>query len=57
MARRRQLRTLILTTSITAVRQWMREMLDKTTLHEDQVGEYTASARRCGRSRWPPTRS
>ena len=33
--------TLILTTSTTAVRQWMRELLDKTTLLEDQVAEYT----------------
>ena len=33
--------TLILTTSITAVRQWMRELLDKTTLLtiEDQVSD------------------
>lgn len=33
--------TLVLTTSVTAVRQWIRELLDRTTLHEDQVGEYT----------------
>jgi len=36
-----QKRTLILCTNITAVRQWIREMLDKTTLREDEVGEYT----------------
>jgi DNA excision repair protein ERCC-3 len=33
--------TLVLTTSVTAVRQWIRELLDKTGLHDDQVGEYT----------------
>jgi len=36
-----QASTLILTTSITAVRQWIRELLDKTTLREDQIGEYS----------------
>ena len=33
--------TLVLTTSITAVRQWRRELLEKTTLGEDEIGEYT----------------
>jgi DNA excision repair protein ERCC-3 len=33
--------TLILTTSITAVKQWRRELLDKTTLSERDIGEYT----------------
>lgn len=33
--------TLILTTGVTAVRQWKREILDKTDLDESQVGEYT----------------
>jgi DNA excision repair protein ERCC-3 len=37
--------TLVLTTSVTAVRQWIRELLDRTTLHEDQVGEYTGQAK------------
>jgi DNA excision repair protein ERCC-3 len=32
---------LILTTNITALRQWKREILDKTTLTEDQIGEYS----------------
>jgi DNA excision repair protein ERCC-3 len=40
-----QTSTLILTTSVSAVRQWMRELLDKTTLHEDQVGEYSGLAK------------
>ena len=33
--------TLILTTSVTAVRQWIDELLDKTTLAEDQIAEYS----------------
>ncbi len=33
--------TLILTTSITAVRQWIRELIEKTTLSREDVGEYT----------------
>ncbi|HEX6746972.1 MAG TPA: DNA repair helicase XPB [Longimicrobium sp.] len=37
--------TLVLTTSVTAVRQWIGELLDKTTLHEDQVGEYSGLAK------------
>ena len=36
-----QAATLILTTSVTAVHQWIAELLDKTTLHADQIGEYT----------------
>lgn len=33
--------TLILTSNSTSVRQWIREILDKTDLSEEQVGEYT----------------
>ena len=33
--------TLILCTGIAAVRQWIRELQDKTNLIEDQIGEYT----------------
>ncbi len=36
-----QTHTLILTPSTTAVRQWIAEILDKTTLTADQVGEYS----------------
>jgi DNA excision repair protein ERCC-3 len=36
-----QTNTLVLTTNTVAVRQWCREILDKTTLTADQVGEYT----------------
>lgn len=36
-----QCATLILTPNTVAVRQWMREILDKTTLTEDQIGEYS----------------
>lgn len=35
--------TLILCTGALAVRQWIAEILDKTTLTADQVGEYTAA--------------
>jgi DNA excision repair protein ERCC-3 len=34
-------RTLILVTSITAARQWKREILDKTTATEQDIGEYS----------------
>ena len=34
-------KTLILTTNTVAVRQWREEILDKTELGEDEVGEYT----------------
>jgi DNA excision repair protein ERCC-3 len=34
--------TLIITTSVEAIRQWTREILDKTSLNPDDVGEYTA---------------
>jgi DNA excision repair protein ERCC-3 len=40
-----QCSTLILTTSVTAVRQWMRELLDKTSLQEDQIAEYSGLAK------------
>ena len=33
--------TLILTPNTVAVRQWISELLDKTTLTEDQIGEYS----------------
>jgi DNA excision repair protein ERCC-3 len=36
-----QCATLILTPNTVAVRQWIDELLDKTTLTEDQIGEYT----------------
>jgi DNA excision repair protein ERCC-3 len=35
--------TLILSTSITAARQWISELLDKTTLGEDQIAEYSGA--------------
>ena len=34
-------RTLVVTTNVAAVHQWMQEILDKTDLKEEQVGEYT----------------
>ncbi|MDR1206445.1 MAG: DEAD/DEAH box helicase, partial [Peptococcaceae bacterium] len=36
-----QTETLILTTAITAVRQWIVELLDKTTLMNTEIGEYS----------------
>ena len=36
-----QTSTLILATNTTSVRQWMEEILDKTTLGEDLIGEYS----------------
>lgn len=38
---RAQCATLILAPNTVAVRQWIRELLDKTTLTEDQIGEYS----------------
>lgn len=35
--------TLVLTTNVTATRQWIAELLDKTSLGEDQVAEYNGS--------------
>jgi DNA excision repair protein ERCC-3 len=37
--------TLILTTNLTSVRQWKRELLDKTRLMEDQIGEYSGESK------------
>ena len=36
-----QMRTLIIVTGITAAHQWRDEILDKTTLTEDDIGEYS----------------
>jgi len=38
-----QAATLILTTSTVAVRQWIDELLDKTTLTPDEIGEYSGA--------------
>jgi DNA excision repair protein ERCC-3 len=40
-----QTNTLVLTTNTVAVRQWCRELLDKTDLTPDQVGEYTGETK------------
>lgn len=40
-----QASTLILTTSTTAARQWISELIDKTDLDPEQVGEYTGYAK------------
>ncbi len=43
-----QKNTLVLTTSITAVKQWRREIIDKSTLTEDEVKEYTGEKKDIG---------
>lgn len=40
-----QAHTLILTANVTAVRQWIREIIDKTNIREDQIGEYTGESK------------
>ncbi|MCI0737930.1 MAG: DEAD/DEAH box helicase [Gemmataceae bacterium] len=40
--------TLVLTTSITAVKQWVRELLDKTDLREQDIKEYTGECKEIG---------
>jgi DNA excision repair protein ERCC-3 len=40
-----QTHVLILTTSTAALHQWQREILEKTTLTREQVGEYSASVK------------
>ncbi|MCE1229488.1 MAG: DEAD/DEAH box helicase [Firmicutes bacterium] len=40
-----QTHTLVLTTNVTAVKQWKQELLDKTTLTEDQIGLYTGDTK------------
>jgi DNA excision repair protein ERCC-3 len=40
--------TLVLTTSVTAVKQWCREILDKTDLNEADVAEYTGESKDIG---------
>ncbi|GAB1482630.1 hypothetical protein MASR2M78_14460 [Treponema sp.] len=37
--------TLILTTNVAAVHQWIEELLDKTELTEDQIAEYTGDSK------------
>lgn len=43
-----QKNTLVLTTSITAVKQWRREIIDRSTLTEDDVKEYTGDTKEIG---------
>ena len=37
--------TLIITTSVDSVKQWKRELMDKTSLMEDDIGEYTGDVK------------
>ncbi len=40
--------TLVLTTGITAVKQWKREILERTDLTDDQIAEYTGETKSIG---------
>lgn len=40
-----QTQTLVLTTNTVALRQWKNELLDKTDLTEDQIGEYSGDSK------------
>lgn len=42
------MRTLILCTNTTALRQWRDEILDRTTLHDDDVAEYSGRSKDVG---------
>jgi DNA excision repair protein ERCC-3 len=42
---RLQTHTLVLTTNITAVKQWKQELLDKTTLRSEDIGLYTGDTK------------
>ena len=41
--------TLILVTNTVSARQWRAELLKRTTLTEDEIGEYSGTARRSAR--------
>ncbi|MEM9451539.1 MAG: DNA repair helicase XPB [Cyanobacteria bacterium P01_E01_bin.6] len=43
-----QQKTLILTSSLTSVRQWQRELLDKTSLTEEHIAEYSGQHKATG---------
>ena len=52
-----QQKTLILTSSLTSVHQWQRELLDKTTLTADANGRVQRSNKKpLGQLPWPPTK-
>jgi len=42
---RLQTHTLVLTTNVTAVKQWKQELLDKTTLRDEDIGLYTGDTK------------
>ena len=44
-----QTRCLILCTNVTALRQWRNEILEKTTLTEDEVAEYSGNSKTIGK--------
>lgn len=49
-----QCETLILTSNTTSVRQWMDELLERTDLAGEAVGEYSGEKEKCGQSPLPP---
>jgi DNA or RNA helicases of superfamily II len=53
---KKQTDTLILAPNVAAVHQWINEILDKTTLTENEVGEYSGEKKRSNLSRFAPTR-
>jgi len=40
--------TLVLTTSLTSVKQWRRELLDKTSLRQEDIADYTGEQKNTG---------
>jgi DNA excision repair protein ERCC-3 len=40
--------TLVLTTSLTSVKQWQRELCDKTSLRPDEIAQYTGESKNTG---------
>ena len=49
--------TLILVTNTVSARQWKHELLKRTTLTEEEIGEYSGSRKEIRPSRSRPTRS
>lgn len=43
-----QCETLILTSNTTSVRQWVDELLERTDLDDESIGEYSGEKEKCG---------
>ncbi len=48
--------TLILVTNTVSARQWKHELVKRTSLTEEEIGEYSGTKRRSAPSPSPPTR-